>query len=83
MANFNCNYISVFRLPYFEYVGGVISFTPKQFQAINGFSNVFFGWGGEDDNLRRRFVTLSRSNELPSRGFRPGPTKTARLYSQI
>ena len=46
----------IFRLPYFEYAGGVISFTPGQFKAINGFSNVFFGWGGEDDNLRHRFV---------------------------
>ena len=64
MTNFNCNYISIFRLPYFEYAGGVISFTPEQFQAINGFSNVFSGWGGEDDNLRRRFVNLNRSNGL-------------------
>ena len=50
-----------FRLPYFEYAGGVISFTPEQFQAINGFSNVFFGWGGEDDDLRRRFVRITKN----------------------
>lgn len=51
-ANSKFNY----TLPYFEYAGGVISFTPGQFKAINGFSNVFFGWGGEDDNLRHRIA---------------------------
>lgn len=30
--------------------------TKQQFRNINGFSNLFFGWGGEDDDLYKRVV---------------------------
>ncbi|XP_076118099.1 beta-1,4-galactosyltransferase 6-like isoform X4 [Mytilus galloprovincialis] len=43
-----------YRLPYEKIAGGIITFSRQQFEEINGFSNQFFGWGGEDDDLYRR-----------------------------
>jgi len=37
--------------PYPSYSGGITCMSPKHFVRINGFSNEFFGWGGEDDDL--------------------------------
>lgn len=65
MSTSNSNYN--FRIPYSGYVGGVISFTPTVYRNINGFSNVYFGWGGEDDDLTIRInqagYTLQRVPE--------------------
>jgi GT2 family glycosyltransferase len=44
------------RLPYEKIFGGVTEFRREQFEKINGFSNLFFGWGGEDDDIRERVV---------------------------
>lgn len=40
-----------FNLPYLGLFGGVISISARQFKDINGMSNVYDGWGGEDDDL--------------------------------
>lgn len=49
-----------FKLPYNNIFGGVSAMTVEQFLAVNGFSNTFWGWGGEDDDM---------SNRLKHRGY--------------
>lgn len=39
-------------------MGGIVAMTEKQMTALNGYSNMFFVWGGEDDNLYDRYFIL-------------------------
>lgn len=41
-------------MPYNDYIGGVTVFNKDTFLKINGFSNKYFGWGCEDDDLMLR-----------------------------
>ena len=50
--------ISCCRVPYPNIFGGVTAFTSKQFIKVNGFSNEFYGWGGEDDDMYQRQVSI-------------------------
>ena len=43
-------------LQYDTLFGGIEAFSTEHFQLVNGFSNQFFGWGGEDDNLYDRLA---------------------------
>ena len=43
-------------MPYENYYGGVCAISKEHFKKINGFSNIYFDWGGEDDDLLARFV---------------------------
>jgi len=42
------------EVPYHGYVGGVFGASPAHWTSINGMSNKFVGWGGEDDELYQR-----------------------------
>lgn len=43
-----------YKLEYQECFGGVNLFIKEHFALVNGFSNLFSGYGAEDDDLRRR-----------------------------
>lgn len=45
-----------FNLPYYGLFGGAVALPTETFVDINGFSNMFHGWGGEDDDLYGRLV---------------------------
>ena len=55
------------RLPYRALFGGIQAFKKQDYLAINGYSNKYWGWGAEDDNLFKRIRTkgfsLTRSSE--------------------
>ncbi|XP_028156546.1 beta-1,4-N-acetylgalactosaminyltransferase bre-4-like [Ostrinia nubilalis] len=56
-----------FVLPYLNLFGGAIAITSHQYKTINGMSNEYFGWGGEDDDLYARM----ESEELKMCRFEP------------
>lgn len=58
-------------MQYQELFGGAIALTKDLFKTVNGFSNNFFGWGGEDDDLFSRLKTKN------AEAFRLSPTISA------
>ena len=43
-----------YKLPYKTYFGGVSAISVEHFKLVNGFSNQFWGWGAEDDDMAKR-----------------------------
>ncbi|CAF0929918.1 unnamed protein product [Rotaria sordida] len=54
-----------YELPYRTIFGGVSALTVEQFKSVNGFSNQYFGWGGEDDDMAARILTKYRISRYP------------------
>ncbi|XP_078590004.1 beta-1,4-galactosyltransferase 2-like [Branchiostoma floridae x Branchiostoma japonicum] len=53
-----------YNLPYTDLFGGVSAITKSHYRLLNGYSNLFCGWGGEDDDmslrLKRHMLEISR-----------------------
>ncbi|ETN81590.1 N-acetyllactosaminide 3-alpha-galactosyltransferase [Necator americanus] len=47
-----------YKLPYATMFGTSTALTVEQFRMVNGFSNRFWGWGGEDDDLYKRVIAV-------------------------
>lgn len=47
----------MFRLPYGTIFGGVTALKAEHFEQMNGYSNDYWGWGGEDDDMRSRYYS--------------------------
>ncbi|XP_048729804.2 beta-1,4-galactosyltransferase 1-like isoform X3 [Ostrea edulis] len=45
-----------YKLPDTKLFGGVSAMLRTHFEAVNGFSNLYYGWGGEDDDIFYRMV---------------------------
>ena len=58
LATFGTRYSTDIKLPF---VGACFSCTKEVYEKINGFSNIFWGWAGEDVNLLFRI----RDNNMP------------------
>jgi len=46
-----------YKTPWKGITGGVMAFTPEQFDKVNGYSNEYWGWGCEDDDMYIRVVS--------------------------
>ncbi|CAF1619962.1 unnamed protein product [Adineta ricciae] len=48
-----------YKLTYEELIGGVFNIRMEHFLAVNGYSNLYWGWGAEDDDLFYRLKEIS------------------------
>lgn len=47
-----------YRMPYTDYFGGVVNIPTRVMTDVNGFSNKFWGYGGEDDEMCRHLQNM-------------------------
>ncbi|XP_065828976.1 beta-1,4-galactosyltransferase 7-like isoform X2 [Oscarella lobularis] len=50
---------------YKTFVGGILILTAEQFEKCNGLSNLFWGWGREDDEFYRRMIEAGYTVQSP------------------
>lgn len=54
-----------YQLWYKEIVGGVLAVSMEDYRLINGYSNMYWAWGGEDDDMGKRILSLNYTIERP------------------
>lgn len=54
----------VCRLAYQMLVGGVLNMRMEHYQLVNGYSNMYWGWGAEDDDMAYRCVCVEVARVL-------------------
>ncbi|XP_030754308.1 beta-1,4-N-acetylgalactosaminyltransferase bre-4 [Sitophilus oryzae] len=75
-----------YKLPYPAIFGGVSAISTEHFKLLNGFSNSFWGWGGEDDDMSNRIrhhhlyisrypITIARYTMLTHTKDKPNPNR--------
>ncbi|KAI5702976.1 hypothetical protein M8J75_006268 [Diaphorina citri] len=62
---------NMLSLPYNNLVGGVFIIRTEHFLRVNGYSNLYWGWGGEDDDMGFRVLQLGLqiTRPLPQLGL--------------
>lgn len=80
-----------YKLPYSDLFGGVSALGKKHMELVNGFSNEFWGWGGEDDDMSNRIrfhglhisrypAKIARYKMLKHKKDVPNPDRYNKLY---
>ncbi|VDN03776.1 unnamed protein product [Thelazia callipaeda] len=54
-----------YQLWYREIVGGVLAISMDDYRAVNGYSNMYWAWGGEDDDMGKRIIAQNLTIERP------------------
>jgi GT2 family glycosyltransferase len=83
-----------FKLLYGKFMGGTVAITRDHFRRVNGFSNRYLNWGGEDDDFAHRVVSngypITRWEDRVSRFYtfshpkeKPNPKNTEILRKSL
>ena len=55
---------------YYEFlIGGILLLSLEMYEKVNGFSNSYWGWGGEDDDLSLRLIEQQMCVVRPEADF--------------
>ncbi|KAH7727167.1 Protein W02B12.11 [Aphelenchoides avenae] len=59
-----------YQLWYKEIVGGALAISMHDYLAVNGYSNMYWAWGGEDDDFGKRILSNNYTIERPDQTYK-------------
>eukprot|EP00854_Cymbomonas_tetramitiformis_P014264 gene14264-16870_t len=93
LGKFHINHLSArasqfkFKMPYEQYMSGIVGFAPALYKEADGYPNSLWGWGGEDDVLFQRVKALNATIHRKFQGrvlsLRQGHTKRDRSHTAL